>query len=126
MFLLGSIGVSAALVVGALGFAVPAFAAPASTQASCSGNLTCTYVDRGYSNFLGSRGPGVKLENITAENRNKLSSWINYTTTGSRFYYNVDGRGTCVPMYAQSRASADNSTNPDNDQAESWGFDRSC
>lgn len=76
-------------------------------------------------NFLGSRTPGTPLENISVGNRNLLSSWINYSGTGARFYYDTGGNGTCVPMYAHDRASA-SSSNPDNDQAESWGFTRIC
>lgn len=90
-----------------------------------SGNRTCTYIDAGYQNLLGSRTPGTTLHDITAPLRNELSSWINFTGTGSRFYYDLNGRGTCVPMYAHDMASA-SSSNPDNDQAESWAFTRIC
>lgn len=123
--LLVSLGVSAGLVLGAVGLGAPALAAPAAPAATCSGNLTCTYVNAGYSTFLGSRAPGVGLQDISAGNRNKLSSWINYTDTGARFYYNTGGGGTCVSMGANNRASA-SASNPDNDQAESWAFTRAC
>lgn len=124
--ILVSVGVSATMAVGALGFAIPALAAtPAAATAECSGNLTCTFKDAGYTNFLGSRSPGTGQADISPANRNLLSSWINYTGTGSRFYYNTGGGGTCVSMYAHNMASA-NSSNPDNDQAESWSFTRTC
>lgn len=124
--LLMSLGVSTTMCAGALGFAIPALAAsPEVAGAGCSGNRTCTYVDAGYTNFLGSRVEGTPRENISVDNRNKLSSWINYTSTGARFYYGLNGNGTCVSMYANDSASA-SSANPDNDQAESWGFNRRC
>lgn len=123
--LLVSLGVSAGLVLGAVGLGAPALAAPAAPAATCSGNLTCTFTDAGYKTFLGSRAPGVGLQDISAGNRNKLSSWINYTDTGARFYYNTGGGGTCVSMGANNRASA-SASNPDNDQAESWAFTRAC
>jgi hypothetical protein len=123
--LLVSLGVSAGLVLGAVGLAAPALAAPGATAAACSGNLTCTYVNAGYDTFLGSRAPGSGLQDISAGNRNRLSSWINYTSTGARFYYNTGGGGTCVSMGANNRASA-SASNPDNDQAESWAFTRTC
>lgn len=118
--------------VGVLGYAIPALASSPSAQLDdCSGNRTCTF-DGGnghdggsYNVFLGSRTPGTREQNISLVNRNKLSSWINYTGTGARFYYQTNGNGTCVPMYANDRATAVDS-NPDNDQAESWGFDRIC
>ncbi len=123
--LLISFGITTAMSVGALGFAIPALAAPSGTTADCSGIRTCTYVDAGYVNFLGSRTPGTPQENISFANRDRLSSWINYSGTGSRFYYNLGGNGTCVPMYAHDMASA-SSSNPDNDEAESWAFTRIC
>lgn len=123
--LLVSLGVSAGLVLGAVGLGAPALAAPAAPAATCSGNLTCTYTNANYEVFLGSRAPNTALENISSGNRNKLSSWINYTSTGARFYYNTGGGGTCVSMGANNRASA-SASNPNNDQAESWAFTRTC
>ena len=126
--LLISLGITTAMATGTLGYVVPALAAPAApAAAACSGNLTCTYVDYNYVTFLGSRSPGTKLQDISAGNRNKLSSWINYTSTSSRFYYSTGGRGTCVTMGARNRATVHpGDGNPDNDEAESWGFDRGC
>jgi len=127
-----SLGLTTVMSVGAFGVAIPALAAPTVTAAAdCSGNRTCTYKggvnhDGGsYNGFLGSRTPGTTLENISVDNRNRLSSWINYTSTGARFYYNTNGNGTCVPMYANDRASA-TASNPDDNEAESWAFTRTC
>lgn len=123
---LGSAVLAFTMGAGALMIGVPALAAADDSAAlvDCSGNRTCTY-DGSYTSFLGSRTPGSGLENLSAGAQNRLSSWINYTSTGSRFYYNTGGNGTCVPMYANDRASA-SSSNPDNNQAESWAFTRVC
>lgn len=122
-----SLGISGALAAGTFGIAIPALAGPSLAAASCSGNVTCTYVNYNYEVFLGSRSPGTTLQDISVGNRNKLSSWINYTSTGSRFYYQTGGHGTCVSMYANNRATVHpGDGNPDNDQAESWSFTRTC
>ncbi len=125
--MLVSVGVAGALAAGAFGVAIPALAASPVPAATCSGNLTCTYADANYVTFLGSRSPGTGLADISLANRNKLSSWINYTSTSARFYYNTGGGGTCVTMSARNRNTVTPGVyNPDNDQAESWGFNRGC
>lgn len=123
---LGSAVLSVAMGAGALAVGVPALAAADDTAslAECSGNRTCTF-DGSYTDFLGSRTPGSPREVMSVGARNRLSSWINYTSTGSRFYYNTTGNNDCVPMYANDRASA-SAGNPDNNQAESWAFTRVC
>lgn len=125
---LAAVALGAMMAGGTFGAAIPALAAPpAAEAASCSGNVTCAFDGYNYTYFLGSRSPGTGLQDITSANRNKLTGWINYTTTGSRFYYNTGGFGTCVPMYAQNRATAiSGQYNPDNNQAESWAFTRTC
>jgi hypothetical protein len=127
-----SLGVATAMSAGVVGYAIPALSAPpAPRSAECSGNRTCVY-DGGtgqgagpYTGLLGSRTPGTTLANISVANRDKLSSWENFTSTGARFYYGLNGNGTCVPMYAQDSATAV-STNPDNNQAESHAYTRTC
>ncbi len=122
-----SVGVVGALSAGAFGVVIPALAATPVPTAACSGNLTCTYADYNYVTFLGSRSPGSPQQDISLASRNKLSSWINYTSTSARFYYLTGGRGTCVTMGARNRATVHpGDGNPDNDQAESWAFTRGC
>ena len=125
--LVASVAVGAGLAAGIIGVGVPALAAtPSASYVTCpGGNVTCEFDGRGYVNAIGYREPGVGLADISSTNRNLLSSWINYTTTGARFYYNTGGNGTCVPMGAQNRASATGS-NPDDNQAESHAFTRTC
>lgn len=121
-----------AMTVASLGYAIPALAKPASVPAdTCLSNRTCVY-DHGkddpggsYTGLLGYRSPGVPLANITSANRNRLSSWINTSGTNARFYYGLGGHGTCVTMFAHDSASA-SSDNPDNNQAESHGYDHGC
>lgn len=120
-----SLGVCTGIVLGAIGLAVPALAAQTAAEVKCSGSQTCAYYNANYDGFLGDRVPGTGLENILVQNRNKLSSWINNSSTGARFYYNTGGGGKCVSMGANNRASA-SASNPDNDQAESWAFTRTC
>lgn len=112
-----------AMGVGSLGLVFPALASAAH---ACDGfgAVTCIY-DGSYSSRLGYRSPGSPRENISVVNRNKLSSWINDSGTGARFYYKLDGMGTCVPMYAHNMASA-SSGNPDNNEAESHAYTRIC
>ena len=121
-----SSSVIAVMSAGAFGLAVPALAdQPA--RITCNGNVTCIFDGYNYTAFLGSRSPGQPLSDISPGARNKLSSWINYTTTGSRFYYNTGGGGHCVSMYAQNRATAHaGDGNPDDNQAESYSFTRTC
>lgn len=123
-----SLAVGLGLAAVVIGIGAPALAAAPNAQyVTCPGsgsNVTCEF-DHSYTDAIGYRAPGVGLADISSTNRNLLSSWINYTNTGARFYYNTGGTGTCVSMYANNRATA-SSSNPDNNQAESHAFTRTC
>lgn len=123
-----SLAMTAGVAAGALAFVIPATASEATSYVNCpGGNVTCAFDGYNYVNSIGYRSPGTALADISLAHRNLLSGWINYTTTGARFYYNTGGLGTCVPMYAQNRATAQaGDGNPDNNQAESWAFTRTC
>lgn len=124
-----STALAGGLAAATFGFAVPALAGPTGANATtwCPSNNTCAYVDANYNTFMGNRVAGTGLQNISEGNRNRLSSWINNSGTGARFYYGLNGTGTCVPMYANNRATVvPGHYNPDNDQAESWAFTRTC
>ncbi|MEV8373996.1 peptidase inhibitor family I36 protein [Kribbella sp. NPDC056861] len=111
--------------------AVVAASTPAQAEEACYANKICIYAggtghDGGaYNTELGYRAPGVGLANISAGNRNRLSSWKNRSNTGARFYYSLNGSGTCVSMRAFAQASA-SASNPDDNQAESHAYTRSC
>ena len=76
---------------------------------------------------MGYRSPGSGLENISAGNQDKLSSWENLTSVNARFYYDIGGRGHCVNMYSRSsNTTHPGDGNPDNDKASSWAFNGHC
>lgn len=126
--LIASLAAGTGVAAGLVGIGVPALAvSPNVEYVTCPGsgsNVTCEF-DGSYVDSIGYRAPGVGLADISPTNRNVLSSWINYTDTGARFYYNTGGTGTCVSMRARAQASASGS-NPDNNQAESHAFTRTC
>lgn len=115
-----------------LGVAVPALASPQlQREQACGPGRTCTYAggvnhDGGsYEVPLTVRLPGAPLANMDPGLRNRLSSWKNTSATGARFFYGLNGTGRCVSMFANSQASAAVG-NPDDNQAESHGYDRRC
>ncbi|WP_148615412.1 hypothetical protein [Nocardioides rubriscoriae] len=124
--------VASAVIVSGMGVgawsAQPAGAAQNNDYCGNRGAVTCAYRSPGYLNGLGYRSANVGLADISSANRNALSAWENLTPTGARFYYNLSGRGTCVPMMANSSrtVSSENTSNPDNNQAESWAFNGTC
>jgi hypothetical protein len=127
-------GITTTMAVVGLGFGVPAIAAPSAPAAAgsdCSNNTTCIYAggvnhDGGsYNTKLGYRSPNTALANISTANRNRLSSWINKSNVGARFYYDTNGNGTCVSMYSNDMASA-SASNPDDNEAESHAYTRTC
>lgn len=129
---MASVAVGSVLSAGIIGVGVPALAAttiPSASYVTCpGGNVTCEFDAQNYvaGTAIGYRAPGVARADISTTNRNLLSSWINYTSTSARFYYGTGGNGNCVTMGANRRATATGSLNPDDNNAESHGFDRAC
>lgn len=53
-----------------------------------------------------------------------MDSWENRTSTKSAWYYNADGKGSCVNMNA--RSEDDNINVFDSDELTSWRTNRGC
>ncbi|MFI9643580.1 peptidase inhibitor family I36 protein [Micromonospora sp. NPDC051925] len=113
----------AGAVIAAGGLAFPA-AASAGNPAFCGSNLVCIYDGNNWVGFLGSRGPGGGIENVSAAANDHMDSWENRTSTNAAWYYDHDGGGACVNM---SKLSEDDNINVfDSDELSSWRTDRGC
>ena len=129
---LSSFVIASAMSVGLLGFAVPALSAPQAQRAeTCTNARVCTYAggqnhDGGsYNTLLTVRSAGTTRTDLDVGLQNRLSSWINRTTTNARFFYDTGGNGHCVTMNATDMKSAI-ASNPDDNEAESHGYNGRC
>ena len=90
----------------------------------CGGNLVCIFDHANYGGFLGSRGSGIGLMNVSRNANDKTSSWINNTWSNAAWYHDANGQGKCHTMTQQSRNNYVGFWN--NDRLSSWRTNRGC
>ncbi|MEU8258657.1 peptidase inhibitor family I36 protein [Micromonospora inaquosa] len=113
----------AGAVIAAGGLAFPA-AASAGNPSLCGSDLVCIYDGNSWVGFLGSRGPGGGLANVSASANDHMDSWENRTNTNAAWYYDHDGGGHCRTM---AKLTEDDNVNVLNsDELSSWRTDRGC
>ena len=75
-----------------------ALSGPAMADASqCPASRVCLFSDSNYVGLLGYRQAGLALTNISSSANDKLTSWINKTSTNARWYVDANGGGGAIP-----------------------------
>lgn len=114
--------IGSVLVLGSLGFT--AGSAVAANSEYCTGAWVCVYADSNWESFMGWRGVGFALANVTLTNNDRMSSWENRTATSARWYTDANGKGSCHTM---TRFSEIGNLLPwENDTMSSWSGTRGC
>lgn len=124
-----SAAVTGVMSATAFGFVLPVLTAHAYDNSQCAGtsNETCAFDGYDYQYGMGARYAGTAPQNISAAYNDKLSGWINFSSTGSRFHWDTNQGGNCVSMYAHNQATAHaGDGNPNNNRASSWAFNGTC
>ena len=113
---------TASVAIAALsGIAVPAASASAG---ECGGGLVCIFNEANFGGFLGSRGPGIGIMNVSRNANDKMSSWINNTGGHAAWYQHANGGGKCHTMTPFSNNNYVGWWS--NDTLTSWRTNRGC
>ena len=102
-----------------------ALSGPAMADASqCPASRVCLFSDSNYVGLLGYRQAGLALTNISSSANDKLTSWINKTSTNARWYVDANGGGGCNNMMSNDEDAALSFW--DDNEASSWATNGKC